>query len=80
MPEGQWPRGATPHLRSGGAAERRYPASKVRSGGREELPHAPMPKAKGGGREKQPHPRPGAVAGRTNPRSKEPWLCRHRRA
>ena len=37
-----------------GAAERRYPASEVRGGGREELPHAPMPKARGGGREDQP--------------------------
>ena len=63
-----------------GGDERSDPASEIRGGGWEELPHAPMPKAKGGGREKQPHPRPGAVAGRTNPRSKEPWLCRHRRA
>ena len=29
MPEGQWPRGATPHLRSGVAAGRRYPMSEV---------------------------------------------------
>jgi len=29
----QWPRGDTPHPRSGAAAERRYPMSKVRSGG-----------------------------------------------
>ena len=36
-------------------AERSYPASEVRGGGREELPHAPMPEAKGGGREEQPH-------------------------
>ena len=83
------PRGATPHPRSGGEAERRYPASKVRGveersyptsevrgSGWEELPHAPKPEAKGGGRE----PRPGAVAGRTNPTSKELWLCRRRRA
>ena len=27
-----------------------------------------------------PHPRPGAVAGRTNPTSKERWLRGHRRA
>ena len=57
-----------------------HPKPEARDGKWEELPHAPTPKAKGGGREKQPHPRPGAVAGRTNPRSKEPWLCRHRRA
>ena len=34
---------------------------KVRGGGREELPHAPMPKARGRGREEQPHVQ-GAVA------------------
>ena len=50
-----------------GGNERSYPTSEVRSGGREELPHAPSP-------------RPGAVAGRTNPKSKEPWLRGHRRA
>ena len=47
-------RGATQRLRSG-AAERRYPASKVRGGGREELPYAPKPETRGGGREEQPH-------------------------
>ena len=57
-------------------AERSYPTSEVRGGGWEELPHAPKPEAKGGGRE----PRPGAVAGRTNPTSKELWLCGRRRA
>ena len=87
------PRGATPRPRSGGAAERRYPASKVRgcdersypasefrAGGREEIPHALKPEARGGGREELPHaptPRPGAAAGRSNP---TPWLRRHRRA
>ena len=35
----EWPRGATPHLRSGAVAERSYPTSKVRGSGREELPH-----------------------------------------
>ena len=51
MPEGQRPRGVTPRPRSGaaaestrlrrgtGTAERSYPASKVRGGGQEELPH-----------------------------------------
>ena len=50
MPKGLQPRGVTPHLRSGAAAEstrrRRHrngreelPASEVRGGGREELPH-----------------------------------------
>ena len=38
-----------------GGDERSYPASDVRGGGQEELPHAPKPKAKGGGREEQPH-------------------------
>ena len=39
----------------------------ARDGGREELPHAPMPEARGGRRG-------------SNPMSKEPWLCRRRRA
>ena len=33
-----WPRGATPCLRSGEVAERKYPMSEVRGGGQEELP------------------------------------------
>ena len=33
------PRQATPHPRSGVAAKRSYPMSKVRSCGREEIPH-----------------------------------------
>ena len=32
--------GATPHSRSGGAAERSYSVSEVRGGSREEQPHA----------------------------------------
>ena len=64
MPEGRQPRGITPRPRSGGAAKRRYPASEVRSGGREELPHAPMPEARGHGREELPHaPKPKAKGG-----------------
>ena len=64
------PRGATLCPRSGGAAERRYPASevrggdersypasKVRGGGQEELTHAPKPEARGGRREGQPTPK-----------------------
>ena len=51
----EWPRGATPILRSGGEAERRYPLSKVRGSGQEEIPHALKPEARGGGREEQPH-------------------------
>ena len=46
------PRGATPRPRSAGAAERRYPASKVR--GRKERSY-PTSEARGGGREDQPH-------------------------
>ena len=36
---GRRPGEATPRLRSGAAAQRSYPASKVRGGGREEIPH-----------------------------------------
>ena len=39
MPKGRWPRGVTAHPRSGAAAERSYPASEVRGGGREDQPH-----------------------------------------
>ena len=53
-----------------GDDERSYPVTEVRGSGWEELPHAPT----------TPRPRPGAVAGRTNPTSKEPWLHRRRRA
>ena len=78
----EWPRGATPHRRSGrgGAAERRYPASEVRGGDERSCP---VSEARGGGREELPHApslRPGPVAGRTNPMSKEPWLHGCRRA
>ena len=37
--QGQRLRGATPCPRSGAAAERSYPMSKVRGGGREKQPH-----------------------------------------
>ena len=43
-----------PSLRSGAAAERRYPANEVRGSSREELPHAPTPETRGGGQEDQP--------------------------
>ena len=72
--------------RSGAAAERSYPASEVRGGGREELPHARMPEARGSGREEQPHtrgqgrrrggptppPRSGGCAGSGGPRGAVP--------
>ena len=53
-------RGDTQRPRSGGAAERRHPASEVSGSGWEEIPHALKPEARGGGREDQPH----AVAAR----------------
>ena len=46
------PRGATPCLRSRGAAEKRYPASEVRGGDERSYPASG---ARGGGREEQPH-------------------------
>ena len=59
--------------RSGAAAERSYPASEVRGGGREELPHVRMPKARGSGREEQPHTRgQGRWPGGTTPHLKSP--------
>ena len=72
MTEGRWPRRVTPCLRSGqrprvpdcdstGTAKRSYPASEVRGGGPEELPHTPKPEVRGGGQEDQPHVQ-GAVA------------------
>ena len=57
MPEGRRPRGVTPRLRSGAAAERRYPANEVRGSGREELPHVPTPEVKGCSREELPYAR-----------------------
>ena len=38
--QGQRPRGGTPDLRSGAAAEMSYHMPEVRGGGRDELPHA----------------------------------------
>ena len=66
---GQGQQRRVPDCDGAGTAERSYPASEVRRGGREEipslrvrgggqeeLPHAPTPKARGGGREEQPTP------------------------
>ena len=39
MPEGWWPRGATPRLRSEAAAGRSHPTPEARGGGREKQPH-----------------------------------------
>ena len=77
MPKGQQPKGVTPCLRSGAAAEsarlqrrrkgrEELPKSEVR-GSREELPHSPTPEARSSGWEDQPQ-------------SKEWWLRGRRRA
>ena len=57
-------------------AKRSYPTSEVRGRGRECQAATPQEWLKGA----TPCPRPGAVAERSNPMSKEQWLCRHRRA
>ena len=49
-----------PDCDGAGTAERSYPTSEVRRGGREEIPQALKPKARGSGWEDQPH----AVAAR----------------
>ena len=65
MPEGRQPRGITPRPRSGAAAERSYPASKVRGCGGEEIPGKRGQGRRLGG--PTTRLRSGAVAGRTNP-------------
>ena len=59
----EWPRGATPHPRSGGAAGRSYPASEVRGDGQECQAATAQEQPRGA----TPRPRPGAVAGRSYP-------------
>ena len=54
-------------------AERSYPTSEVRGGGQEELPPSRGQGRQPGGA--TPCPRPGAVARRMNPTSKERRLC-----
>ena len=89
MPKGLRPRGVTPHPRSGAVAE----STRLRRcrNGLEELPpvrgqgqrREELPLVQGQGRQPggaTPRLRPGAVAGRTNPTSKEPWLRGCRRA
>ena len=95
MPKGRQPRGVTPHLRSGAAAESDR-LQRCRNG-REERPTAksypsprsgavagrsyPMSEVRGSSREELPHARgPGAAAGRSKLTSKERWLHRPRRA
>ena len=73
--QGQGQKLGGPHARRA-AAKRSYPTSKVRGGGREEIPHAPsprpgvgsgrsypMPKARDGGWEDQPHVQGAMAAG-----------------
>ena len=81
-PKGQRPRGVTPHSRSRAAAEstrlqwrrncgEELPHVRVQGGRWEELPHTPKPEARGDSGEElplAPCPRPGAAAGRSNPR------------
>ena len=63
MPEGRWPRGVTPHPRSGAAAEsarlwqcrnsqEELPVSKVMGGEKRSYPESEV---RGGGREELPH-------------------------
>ena len=54
---GQGQRLRVPGCDGTGMAKRSYPASEVRGGSWEELPHAPKPEAKGGGGEEQPTPK-----------------------
>ena len=66
-----------------GNDERSYLTSEVRGSSQEEIPHAPsLRPGAAGGRSylRPPVPRPWAMAGRSSPMSKEPWLCRRRRA
>ena len=69
-------RGATPRPRSGGAAERRYPASESGAAARRSYPTPPRPRPGAAAGRSNLRPRPGAVARRTNPTPKEPLLRR----
>ena len=70
---GQGQRLRVPDCDGAGTAERSYPASEVRGGGWEELPHAPKPEAKGGSGEEQPHDRgQGRWPGGPTPRPRSP--------
>ena len=78
MPKGQWPRGVTPHPRSGAAAE--SARLQRHRNGQEELPQVqgqggdqrsyPVSEVRGGSQEEIPHApgqSPGAAGGRSNP-------------
>ena len=67
-----------PGYNGAAAAKRSYRVSKVRGGGREELPHVQGQVRQP--RRATPRQRPGAAAGRGNPTSKECWLRGCRRA
>ena len=65
--QGGRPRGDTQRPRSGAAMRGVTLLPRAGAAGRRSYPTLPRP-------------RPGAADGRTNPTSKEPWLCRRRRA
>ena len=69
MLKGQWPRGVTPHPKSGAAAE--SDRLQQHSSSREEVPHVQGQGRRLGGA--SPCLRTGAVAGRSYPTSKEQW-------
>ena len=73
--QGWWPR--VPGCDGAGTANRS--CSSLRSGAAAGK-SCPTPKSRGGSQGRTPHPRPGAEARRSNPTSKEQWLCGHRRA
>ena len=77
-----------PHARRA-TAKRSYPTSEVRGSGldsqaatAQELPRGATLRPRTGATagKNDLHPRPGAEAGRSNPTSKEWWLCGRRRA
>ena len=69
MPKGRWPRGVTPHPKSGAATE--SDRLQQHSSGREEVPHVRGQGRRPGGA--SPCLRTGAAAGRSYPTSKEQW-------
>ena len=61
-----------------GSGQEELPSSQARGGGREDLPHAQGHGQQLGG--PAPRRRPRALAGSSDPTSKERWLCGRRRA
>ena len=76
MPEGQQPRGVTPHQRSGAVAE--SARLQQHRSSREELPHNRGQGQRPG--EATPCLRPRVTAGKSYPTPEERWLCGRRRA